>query len=774
MSNSNLLLEAALSYASRGWRIHPLERQGKKPLLKDWPNRATSDKSVIRAWWIKYPTANIGLATGSGSGVFVLDVDISNGKLGQQSIYELEGEIGEIPDTLESMTGSGGRHLFFKTTARDVRNKQNIRPGLDVRGDGGYVVLPPSLHACGHRYDWPCGSKTLIAKCPIRLLNLLLPPTCKSIPPWERPAKPPPIHVSPHSSQVVERASRYLSECAPAVEGAGGHNALLWAARAMIDGFALPEVDALSLLWNEYNPRCIPPWDRNSLSDVKEFERKVSEVRRMPSKKPKGWLLDDYNMQYEDAALLAYGAKLRDGLLAGHEKKCANLIGLSAAVMPRNEAVCINGFPEQATSGCSENSCNLQTHAMVATADPLSNASDNDYEIPGLVADLMKHILDTAPSPNVPLAFCASVVLVAALAGRKYRDECDVRPNLYITALAPSGAGKEWGRKMIKLAIRVSGARVDVADSFASAQGIEDALFSTPNLLLLADEIDSLMKTLNVKGETRYEEIHKMVLSLFGESSSEHSMRRRAGVPGGRIVQPHLSVFGTAVPKNFYAALSERQMIGGLLSRMIVIDDRREWTPQKARPLDPLPESIKSALQYLGRIGGDDMLLAEPVLKTVESTKAAEDIFDRLQQKAKQVINGASDDEEVVKAVWARVGELARKLALIYAISEDCICPVVGEAAALWSTTFMQKHADKMLAMVKRYGANGEFEQRCRKFLDFISSKGGTVVHSVALKYMKIPSKDLIQLTGTLGERGEIKLKNVPTKGRTALYYCLS
>ena len=85
----------------------------------------------------------------------MIDVDMGNGKDGETSLAALEAEHGPLPKTRESRTGSGGRHLFFRYLAdREIRNKQNIMPGLDVRGEGGYVVIPPSVHETGQTYVW--------------------------------------------------------------------------------------------------------------------------------------------------------------------------------------------------------------------------------------------------------------------------------------------------------------------------------------------------------------------------------------------------------------------------------------------------------------------------------------------------------------------------------------------------------------------------------------------------------------------------------------------
>jgi hypothetical protein len=106
---------------------------------------ATIDE--VRAWWRRWPTGNIGIVTGAVSGVVVLDVD---GRTGEESLKS--GQY-VLPPTVVSRTGNG-LHFFFKHPRKLVPTRAGILPGLDVRGDGGYVVVPPSVHASGRRYSW--------------------------------------------------------------------------------------------------------------------------------------------------------------------------------------------------------------------------------------------------------------------------------------------------------------------------------------------------------------------------------------------------------------------------------------------------------------------------------------------------------------------------------------------------------------------------------------------------------------------------------------------
>ena len=107
---------------------------------------------MIKHWWQLWLDANVALATGTASGVVALDVDPRHG--GEASLANLEASYQSLPDTAEVLTGGGGRHLLFKHPGGRVPNRPAIAPGLDIRGDGGYIIGPPSLHMSGRRYEW--------------------------------------------------------------------------------------------------------------------------------------------------------------------------------------------------------------------------------------------------------------------------------------------------------------------------------------------------------------------------------------------------------------------------------------------------------------------------------------------------------------------------------------------------------------------------------------------------------------------------------------------
>jgi hypothetical protein len=134
-----------------GWRLHPV-RLNKHPFLKDWPNLATNDTEKIREFWEEFPDASIGMACGPGSGVWVLDIDLPDGP---KNLEALEKEYGKLPETLMQQTGSGGFQYFWKWNGHTVRNSgSRIAKNIDIRGFGGFVILPPSPHPSGNNYRW--------------------------------------------------------------------------------------------------------------------------------------------------------------------------------------------------------------------------------------------------------------------------------------------------------------------------------------------------------------------------------------------------------------------------------------------------------------------------------------------------------------------------------------------------------------------------------------------------------------------------------------------
>jgi Bifunctional DNA primase/polymerase, N-terminal/Protein of unknown function (DUF3631) len=164
--STNKLLTAALDYAARDWFVFPVHsvRDGvctcgrtdcrnvaKHPCIKGWQHNASKDPDQIKRWWTKWPDANVGIACGP-SRLIVLDEDIGHG--GAESLASLERQHGPLPATMIVNSGGGGHHFYFRRNGTEIRNSAGVLgPGLDIRGDGGFIVASPSRHRSGNRYE---------------------------------------------------------------------------------------------------------------------------------------------------------------------------------------------------------------------------------------------------------------------------------------------------------------------------------------------------------------------------------------------------------------------------------------------------------------------------------------------------------------------------------------------------------------------------------------------------------------------------------------------
>jgi hypothetical protein len=138
---------AALALARRGWPVFPT--RGKVPRTACGLKDATVNERAIVNWFKLWPDS--GIAVRTGSGLVVLDVD---GCAGADALHGLERQHGALPGTVSVVTGGGGAHYYFRATVPVRNSAGRLGRGLDIRGDGGYVVAPPSLHPSGRRYEF--------------------------------------------------------------------------------------------------------------------------------------------------------------------------------------------------------------------------------------------------------------------------------------------------------------------------------------------------------------------------------------------------------------------------------------------------------------------------------------------------------------------------------------------------------------------------------------------------------------------------------------------
>ena len=243
---------AALDYLARGWSVIPVRRNDKRPIIR-WQEyqgrRASMEEAAV--WFRRWPEANLAIVTGAVSALVVLDIDPAHG--GAQSLERWQARHGVLPPTVEALTGGGGRHLYFSHPGAACPNRVGLWPGLDLRGDGGYVVAPPSVHPSARPYRWREGHE------PGRVPLALFPPALLDEGSALRPG-----HTLAHWRQLLREGVRE-GERNSTIASLSGH--LLW------HGVDPQVVAELMQCWNRV--RCRPP-----LSD-EEVDRTVESIARL-------------------------------------------------------------------------------------------------------------------------------------------------------------------------------------------------------------------------------------------------------------------------------------------------------------------------------------------------------------------------------------------------------------------------------------------------------------------------------------------------------------
>jgi Bifunctional DNA primase/polymerase, N-terminal/Primase C terminal 1 (PriCT-1)/Protein of unknown function (DUF3987) len=634
---ANIMLEAALRYGEIGYPIFPCVPGGKEPLTEHGNCDATTDPDQIERWWTERPNANVGINT---TGLLVLDLDASNTWLADKRDKLLELAVAPL-----SLTANGGRQYFFRQPADKAwRNTAGrLATKVDTRGDGGYVVVPPSVLAGRKPYRWVEGMA--LDEPPERLFE----PPAWLVAQLDALATGTPT--SPRDATGGGDANQIPS---------GQRNATLARLGGAMRRVGMSQSEIAAALNRVNEERCSPPLP------PREVERVAASVARYAPDQVSVALAEDHYSQM-------YAAPAEDA-------------------------------PD--------------------TADP-GPIPEELLSVPGFIDDVMNYTLETAPYPERSLAFCGALALQALLAGRKVRDAADNRTNLYVVGLANSGAGKDHPRKVNQRILVEAGIANCLGNSFASGEGIEDRLLTEPAALFQVDEVDGLLLRVNQAKDGRHEQIVNILLQMYSSANGVYVMRAKAGKDRMVIDQPCLCVFGTAVPKYFYEAISPRVMTNGFLARMLILESPRRGQGREVTVL-PVPASIVETARWWAEFQPGDkpgnLSTWHPVPNLVEHTPEAGEVLWTCRERADQEYSQAEGrTDSVAMAIWARAYEKARRLALIYACSANHMSPQITVEAASWAQAFVEHQTRRMLFTAGCHASESDFDAKRKRMLDVLA-----------------------------------------------------
>ena len=275
MTNERLL-KGAMRYAQLGLRVLPLKPGKKAPATAHGFKDATTNTDMIADWWRDGSQLyNVGIATGAGLVVLDVDINAANDKRGNETLAELEQQHGRLPDTWMCHTGGGGVHYYFRCDDPALTVAAGFAPGLDYRGNGGYVVAPPSVHECGHEYIWASGrspSDCDLAPLPEWLYELMVSARAQN----QRNDEKPNARKTPEQPNARKTTN---PEAVDTVTEGGRNDAMFRLASSLRGkGLTTDEIMAAMAVANEN--RCVPPLPAKELeticSSVGRYDRGVS------------------------------------------------------------------------------------------------------------------------------------------------------------------------------------------------------------------------------------------------------------------------------------------------------------------------------------------------------------------------------------------------------------------------------------------------------------------------------------------------------------------
>ena len=402
--------------------------------------------------------------------------------------------------------------------------------------------------------------------------------------------------------------------------------------------------------------------------------------------------------------------------------------------------------------------------------------------VPGFINSVAAFTMQTAPYPNHELAFMGALCLQALLAGRKVRDNANNRTSVFALALANSGTGKDAPRQANSQILQAIGLGNYLGDSFASGEGIEDRLYLAPNAIFQTDEVDTLLNRLNSARDPRFESMMATLLKLYTSAGGSYPMRVRANQEPTSIVNPNLVLFGTAIPRHFYAALNERLLTNGFFARLLILETGRRGQGQEVESR-PVPEAILEVARYWAQLlaenqdeDGNEVPLV-PIL--VPHTQRALELVTNYRIQADVEYNQAENaGDEAGMALWARANEKARRLALIYACSENPHSPRITEEAVNWASSFVTHLTKRMLFQTRYHAQEGKFGEQCQALVSTLrrwrQSKG-----DAWMPFWKItrnhawPDREHDQVRTSLIDQRLIDYQELQTAGRPTRQYRL-
>lgn len=745
--SSPFFLTAPLLRA-QSYSVVPLMPNSKRPAVEKWSEFCVqpADEETFKRW-MRWKNNGIGVCLGVTSNLVAIDFD-----------YDCDGLHDKIkamlPESPIAKTGEKGETRFYQYNGQQSKGySKNGERVIDILSVGRQTVLPPTIHPDIQRpYRWTT-DKTLLNTAASEL------PHIEQMTMYDIGSlfKSEPVvlqhHVSDNRHTLVYSDTK-LEEVAEAISYIPADDYDTWYRVGMC-------------LKHKFGDAAFSIWDHWSQTSAKY---NIQEVR------PK-W--NSFNGQGLTIASLFYFA-----MDYGY-------IGSSAEyLLPDTEDFVLNGKKTGDTSIAIKTPSLpkpefIDLPAAIAIEAP-KKTTRMDFPpmllkdapgLPGMLADLINR---TSLKPQPILALGAALAAAGSLMGRKVRSDTNLRTNLYVIGLAPSGSGKDHARTVIKRTLHDSGLDKMEFGVPASSAGLISGLREggQGRGIILWDEFGRMLKQITGwKAGTHERDIVTALIELFSSSGSIYMGKSYANHDGKNPVkpidQPCLSVYGTSVPHHFYDALSGSEAIDGFLSRWLIFESR-DYSMEEVEHEEifaNVPQKIIDICKYWKdqpfntETSQGNVADLKIVPRLVPCSPAAKAYLKAFATETSKIAQQHELAGEGSSAIWSRAGEHARRLALVCHEGD-----VVELKVAEYAVALARYCCQYMANAISDYVSSTELESQTKRILRSIKDKGnisdGWVSRAdITRAFQGVNARTRNEILSSLIERGEISEEKIQSQG---------
>jgi len=634
---------------------------------------ATTDPATLKVQFKHPETMLIGMPTGNMNGLVVIDIDVN--KEGDirtvDELLEALQEFGEIPDTFQTQTPSGGRHLWFTVPYTKLSSSRRFFAKdlpIDIRANGGYACVPDGKKYIV--YDDYEG---------IDIDNIKI--RCKELPEWITNYKKSALSTQQETGELIPPEE--VREIRSALSFLSSDDRDLW----IRIGMALKSTGAANArgLWDEWS-------EKSDKYKPKDQEQRWNGLRPRDI----------------DVATVFYEAK-KAGWTTTYEKRNEKKPIPSTTIIPRN--------------------IQQEYNKKIYERKPFPKELLNP---PGLVGELVNYINERSIKEQPIYALAASLCAVGALEGRKIQTETGTRTNIYCLGVGPSGSGKDAARKAIKDCFHFAGCG-DMAsvEDVASDAAISTALQKEPSQVFLLDEIGRFLKTTQHASKSPHlYNIVSVILKLYSSSTGVYYGKIYAEKDRVKIDNPNLCIYGTTVPEVLYKGLTFENITDGFLSRMLIFESEDPDPEKKSRKnlTKKPPQYLTEKISKLHKketnnhaVGNLDQINVDPQIVPINEN-AIEIIkdFDKYIREYRNELR----EQNRVDTIYNRTSQIAEQVALILAGGINIDEPVITEKEIIYGVQLVKYLSDNMLYIAENFVADNEYHHSVKEILKIIRNHG--------------------------------------------------